>query len=140
MGATLYVKGVRTKQVETVTRQGGPVGMIGYTGGTATRTYPEVNLREYEEITYKSVLPEDQKAVVENVKTLAVKYGFELRVIDVTEKGLLQKLEDKLQGIDTFPCLVIDDGLKIEGTITEERIKTLLLTRAKKHRGLVRAF
>ncbi len=136
MKATLYVEGVRTKQVETVTKRGGPIGRVAYIHGEAGAYVDRV----YNEITYKSVLSEDQKAVVENVKTLAAKYGFELRVIDVTEKGLLQKLEDKLQGIGTFPCLVIDDGLKIEGTITEERIETLLLTRAKKNRGLVRAF
>ncbi len=135
MKATLYVEGVRTKQVETVTMRGGPIGRVGYIHGEAGAYVDRV----HDEITYKSVLPEDQKAVVENVKTLAAKYGFELRVIDVTEKGLLRKFEDKLQGIDTFPCLVID-GLRIEGTITEERIKTLLLTGAKKHRGLVRAF
>ncbi len=125
--ATLYVKGVRIKQVEDRSCQGYVVQTMGGTGlgGPAVfRVFPDYKV--YKETTYKSVLSEDQKALVEMVKVAALKYGFELKVVDVTDEGFLEKLEGKLKGINTFPALVMDNGLKIEGDVTEERIKALL--------------
>lgn len=129
----MYVRGKRTLMYDKAEREN-PGGLVrpypAQTYGTATGAPTGIEnveeLEPYYDVTYKSVLPEDQKALVERVKALAVKYGFELKVIDVTKKGLLQKLEDKLKGIDTFPTFITDSGLKIEGDITEERIKTLL--------------
>ena len=125
--ATLYVKGVKTVVgVDDRSHWGYvvyPQGGIGNPKNPRFDAKPDYKV--YREIEYKSVLPEDQKALVEMVKAAAVKYGFELTIIDVTEKGFLHKLEDRLKGISTFPAFVTDRGLKIEGNITEERIKAL---------------
>ena len=59
------------------------------------------------------------------VKAVAIKYGFELTVIDVTKEGFLYRLGTRLNGIGRFPTFETDSGLKIEGDITEERIKAL---------------
>lgn len=125
--ATLYVRGVRTKAVKEVVYQAYVVQNMGSVPGGPTlppRVYPED--RVYKETTYKSVLPEDQKVLVAKVKALAAKYGFELKVIDVGENHFLDKLDTRLKGIRSFPTLLTDAGLRIEGDITEERIKALL--------------
>jgi hypothetical protein len=124
--ATLYVKGVKTAiGVDDRSHEGYVVQTM--SGGKVPYVPPRVisDYKEYVEPEYKSILPEDQKALVEMVEAAAVKYGFELTVIDVTEKSFLHKLEDRLKGISTFPALITDCGLKIEGDITEERIKAL---------------
>jgi len=108
--------------VEDLSYQGFVIGGAAQPG--QFRTYPDYKV--IIETKYKSVLPEDQKAVVEMVKAAALKYGFELKVVDVTEEGFLQKLEGRSKGINTFPAFVTDSGLKIEGDISEERIKALL--------------
>jgi hypothetical protein len=124
--ATLYVKGVKTAiGVDDRSHQGYVVQATesAVTAYVPPRVIPDYKV--YREPEYKSILPEDQKALVEMVEAAAVKYGFELTVIDVTEKSFLYKLEDRLKGISTFPALVTDCGLKIEEDITEERIKAL---------------
>ncbi len=122
MKATLYVKGVRTKFVSDASYQGYVMTSGPY--GAQAREYPDYKV--IIDTKYKSVLPEDQKAVVEIVKAAALRYGFELKVIDVAEKHFLRKPLDKSKGINAFPTLVTDDGSKIEGDITEEQVKALL--------------
>jgi hypothetical protein len=124
---TLYVKGVRTKQVKDRSQWGYVVqNMDGVPSGmhVPPRLWPDYKV--YKETTDKSVLSEDQQALVEMVKALAVKYGFELKVIDVAENRFLDKLETRRKRISSFPTLLTDTGLKIEGDITEKRIKSLL--------------
>lgn len=123
MRATLYVKGVRTKFVEDRSYQGYVIGGAAQPGSLG-RMYPDYKV--IVETTYKSVLPEDQKAVVEMVKAAALKYSFELKVVDVTDESLLQKLDGRSKRINAFPAFVTDGGLKIEGEVTEEQIKALL--------------
>jgi hypothetical protein len=122
---TLYVKGERTTEVEDISYQG-YIAQIPATGGAGSKapTSPRV-FPDYKDVKitkHKSVLPEDQKALVEMVKTLAVKYGFELKVIDLGKNRLLDRLDTRLKGIRSFPTLL----LRIEGDITEEQIKALL--------------
>jgi len=128
--ATLYVKGIK-KAMGVDDRS--HWGYVGYTGGgpggpnrdggAPSTPYPDYKV--YREVECKSVLSEDQKALVEMVKTAAGKYGFELDIVDVTEGRFLNKLSATLKGIGTFPTLVTDNGLKIEGDITEDRIRVL---------------
>ncbi len=127
MKATLYVKGVRTA-VEEELVSGGYVSEPLYRADgripTQARASPYYDVKK--KTTYKSVLPEDQKAVVEMVKAAALKYGFELKVADVSEESFLQKFEGRSKGINEFPAFVTDNGLRIEGDISEEQIKALL--------------
>lgn len=130
MKAVLYVKGVKTVNGVVDRSDWRFTGQLTSGGKAAVPPFfPDYKVDN--EAKYKSVLPEDQKELVEIVKAVAIKYGFELTVIDVTESPRsahtsLHKPEDRLKGINTFPALVTDRGLKIEGDITEERIKALL--------------
>ena len=126
MRATLYVKGVRVTIVKDKSYQGYVFQQKG--GGIADpilREYPDYKV--YKETTYKSVLPEDQKALIDMVKAAAVKYGFELRVTDVGDHRFLDRLDARLKRISSFPTLVTDTGLRIDGDFTEERIKALFV-------------
>jgi hypothetical protein len=120
----LFVKSVKTV-MDTYARS-----YVRYTAQTIG-AYGSYNVREIpdyktsEETVYENMLPEDQRAVVEMVKKAAVKHGFVLEVIDVTEEGALGKLEDRLMGVSTFPTLLTDSGIRIEGDTTEERIEAL---------------
>ncbi len=136
MKAILYVKGVKTKFVEDHSYQGYVIGGAAQPG--QFRVYPDYKV--IIDTKCKSVLPEDQKALVQRVRALAVKHGFELKVIDVTKGDFLDRLEDKLKGISSFPTLITDKGHKIEGEITEERIKALFVNSTRKRGGVVRAF
>ena len=127
MEVTLYVKGVKTCMgIDDRSHWGYIVTVFGpapspYGGDTK----PIPDYKVYREPEYKSILPEDQRALVEMVKVASVKYGFKLTIIDVTKQSILHKLEDRLMGIRIIPTLETDTGVKIEGDITEERIKTL---------------
>lgn len=140
MKATLYVKGIRRIEVEDRSAWGYVIGPMGVGPYGAPQTTAHYDYKVYREAEYKSVLPKDQEAVVEMVKAAAVKYGFKLKVIDVGQNRLLDRLEVRQKGISSFPTLITETGYKIEGDISEERIKTLFLTRAKNRRGVVRAF
>ncbi len=132
--ATLYVKGVRTVVVKEAISEG-YVSDAPYRGATgrwrqggdaispSQSPYYEVKKKT----AHKSVLSEDQKVLVERVKAAALKYGFELKVVDVGENRFLDKLATRLKRISSFPALVTDRGLKIEEDITEERIKALFV-------------
>jgi len=123
---TLYVKGVKVAKMDDRSR-------IGY-ASRLPPSYPwwggsidvTPDYKVYREVEYKSVLPDDQKKVVEMVQAMALKHGFEVNIIDVTKENLLHRLEEKIKKINTFPTLVTDTGEKIEGRITEEKIKSLL--------------
>ncbi len=91
--------------------------------GAQIRTYPDYKVNI--ETKYKSILPEDQKAVVEIVKAAAVTYGFKLNIVDVAEKRFLDKFTRRQNKITAFPTFVTDAGFRIEGDITEDGIEAL---------------
>ena len=121
---TLYVKSVKTViGTEKIDRHyfqaGPPVKVSGY------RLIPK---HEVESVTkYRFVLPENQSRVVEMVKEIAPKHGFDVMIIDVTKENLLQRvLQEGAKKIKTFPTLVTNHGEKIEGDVTRAQIKSLL--------------
>lgn len=123
--AILYVQSVKTEiGVDDRSHEGYVVQTMG--GAGSYQAPPRIfrDYKVYREKIYKNILPEGQEALVEMVKGVALQYGFELTVFDVT-KSSLHKLENRLKGINTYPALVTNRGLKIEGDITEERIKAL---------------
>lgn len=119
--AILYVQSVKT-WIGTDDRSHMGVVVQDMSAYAPIRVYPDYKV--YRENIFKNILPEDQEALVEMVKGVALQCGFELTVVDVA-KSSLHKLENRLGGISTYPVLVTDRGLKIEGDITEERIKAL---------------
>ncbi len=134
MKATLYVKGVRTKFVNDASYQGYVMTSGPY--GAQIRTYPDYKVNI--ETKYKSILPEDQKAVVEMVKAAAVKYGFKLNIVDVAEKRFLDKFTGRQNKITVFPTFVTDAGFRIEGDITEDGIEALFANEPRIDRRAVR--
>jgi len=111
---TLYVKSVRTV---VGTEEWGRWGFVGGAGArSGTRLLPDYKV--YSEAKYESVLPDNQKKVVEMVEEIARKHGFEVEVVDVAKKKGLK--------IKTFPTLITDTGEKIEGDISKDQIESFL--------------
>jgi hypothetical protein len=73
--------------------------------------------KDYSEPKYENVLPDDQKNIVEMVKEIASRYGFDVEIVDVTKS-------EKGPRIKTFPALITDSGEKIEGSISKEQIES----------------
>ncbi len=71
--------------------------------------------KQYSEMKYEWVLPEDQKSTVEIVKMIAHQHGFEVNVVDVAKSRKKPKIK-------VFPILVMDTGEKIEGVASKEQI------------------
>jgi hypothetical protein len=120
----MYVQSVKTVTgTEKIDRQYYAAGPSPKAGGY--RIIPEY---EVESITkYKFLLPEDQNRVVEMVREIAPKYGFEVEVFDVAKENIVHRvLQEEVKRIKTFPTLIIDSGEKIEGNITKEQFELLL--------------
>jgi glutaredoxin len=74
------------------------------------------------------VLPDEQRAVLETVKRLCEKHGFELKIIDVTRENLVRRaLQEEVRKVKSFPTLMTDSGRRLEGNVSEEQIELFLL-------------
>jgi hypothetical protein len=118
----LYVKGVKTvsraKKFGTVTFATQHVGQ-----GIAS----PVTFDSETEAKYESILPEEQKKIVEIVEETTSKHGLELEVIDVTRENVFHRtIREELERIRSFPTLVLSSGERIEGRITKEQIESML--------------
>lgn len=120
---TLYVQSVKTVTgTEEWVRWG-------YAGGAGVRSGYRLipDYKVYSEAKYKRVLSDDQKKVVEMVKEVAHKYGFDVEVIDVAMENVLDKfMQKEVKKIRVFPTLITDSGERIEGDISKEQIESLL--------------
>ncbi len=124
MKVTLYVKSVKkVAGIDDRSKWGYPVQ--GYTLRRPVDLKPDYKV--YREPEYAHVLSEDQKKVVETVQKAALKYGFELEIIDAAKVRFLDKSSRRLiRQIKTFPALVTERGEIIKGPFTEEKIKLLI--------------
>ena len=74
------------------------------------------------------VLADEQKAVLETVKRLCEKHGFELKIIDVTRENLVRRaVQEVIRKVKSFPILMTDSGRRLEGNVSEEQIELFLL-------------
>lgn len=93
----------------------------------ASGTVPRFDYKMYKEAEYKSVLPEDQQALLDMLAEMSRIYKFDLKVIDVTQEGCLRKFwQQRVKGIRTFPTLMSDSGERIQGQITPEQVKAII--------------
>ena len=120
---TIYVKSVKTAvRTEKIGHQkliGGPGARGGY---RVIPTYEVNSITKYE-----FVVPEDQNKIVEMVKEIATKHGFDVETVDITRESVLHRaLQQEIKKIKIFPTLITDSGEKIEGKISKEQIKSLL--------------
>jgi len=119
---TLYVRGVKTA---IGTKEVGKWGFVlgaGVRGGY--RLLPDFKV--YSEAEFESVLPDDQKRVVDMVEAIAHKHGFEVEIIDVTKEGILHRIGRRGLKVKIFPTLITGSGEKIEGKISKGQIEFLL--------------
>ena len=72
------------------------------------------------------VLSEDQKRIVEMVKEVASKLGFEVEVVDVAKESAFRKAFKREPRIAAYPTLTAGSGQKIEGELTREQVETFL--------------
>jgi len=120
---TIYVKSVKTAiRTEKIVHQkliGGPGARGGY---RVIPTYEVNSITKYD-----FVVPEDQNKIVETVREIAAKHGFEVEIVDITRENILHRvLQEEIKKIKIFPTLITDSGEKIEGKISKEQIKSLL--------------
>lgn len=82
---------------------------------------------------YDYVLPEDQREMVEDVKELGARYGFNVEVVDLSKKNALSKFElEHSKKIKTLPTVVTDSGKIFVGIMTKEQIGTFFSKTAKR--------
>jgi len=99
--------------------------MQGYTWAPPVGMKPDYKV--YRETKYAHVLSEAQKKVIETVQKAALKYGFELEIVDAAKVRFLDRSSRRIIGqIKTFPALVTERGEIIKEPITEKKIKPLI--------------
>ena len=82
---------------------------------------------------YDFVLPPHQKRVMETVKEIAPKHGFEVEIVDVTRMGVLHRtLQKDVRKLRTFPTLITDSGKKLETRFSRKNIEWLLVQSKKR--------
>lgn len=82
---------------------------------------------------YDYVLPEDQLRILEDVKELGLKYGFNVEVVDLEKMNAFSRFElERTKKTKTFPSMVTDSGETLEGIMTKEQIETCFSKTAKK--------
>jgi len=73
---------------------------------------------------YSYVLPDDQKTLVDVVKRLSERKGFELKVVDVAkENSLLHKLWRKLRGMKNFPLVETNRGERLQAPFSQSELE-----------------
>ena len=81
---------------------------------------------------YEYVLPSEQEAIVNEVRSICNSLGFDLEVVDVTREGILRRaVQEKIKKIDAFPALLSDSGRLIEGIESKEEARAFLHKESK---------
>jgi len=98
--------------------------------GNVIRTYPT---REVRTITkYEYVLPEQQESLVEIVKEVAFKFGFQLEVIDVGQMDFFDKpLPKEVKAMKNFPVLATESYVQLASDFSREDVERFLSNRTK---------
>jgi hypothetical protein len=76
-------------------------------------------------VDYDYVLPEEQRKMVEDVKELSLKYGFNIEVVDLEKMNVLSRFEfERSKKIKTLPSMFIDSEEIFQGVMTKKQIET----------------
>jgi len=76
--------------------------------------------------TYKYVLPDLQKTLLENGQQLCEQHGLELEVVDVSKETALTRLLIRLKGIRNFPAIENSQGAKLQAPFTQTELEEFL--------------
>ncbi len=84
---------------------------------------------------HEYILPEDQQQAIETVKSISREYSVEVEVVDAARENIIHRLiEEKQEKIKEFPTLISDSGERIEGEMTEEKVRYLISKIANERR------
>jgi hypothetical protein len=76
---------------------------------------------------YDFVLPDNQRDISEVVKEVADRLALEVKIVDVSRENVVRREIQKIsERIRTFPALVVDSVVRIEGEISKEQVESLL--------------
>ena len=130
--ATIYVKSKKVVEGETsvtephlVSPSRGSPASVGF---SRMRDAWDTLYETRTETQHGYVLQDEQNAVLETVKRLCEKHGFELKIIDVTRENLARRaVQEEIRKVKSFPTLMTDSGRRLEGNVSEEQIELFLL-------------
>jgi len=89
--------------------------------------------REVRTVTkYEYVLPEQQERLVEIVREVASKYGFQLEVIDVAQIEPFEALPKEVEALKNFPVLATESQTKLALGFSREDVERLLSQETKR--------
>jgi hypothetical protein len=113
-GVTIYVKSIKNYgEIRTPDRDQIIIRSLG-------ARYHPTPMGEGEEITLDVfVIPDDQQKIIDIVKEIALIYGFDVRIWDLTRRTAQD-------GINTVPTLLTNSGKRLEGKMTKKKIEQLL--------------
>ena len=78
---------------------------------------------------YNYVLPDDQKALIEDVKRLIERYGLEMKIIDVSQEDaydpliLIQRVWRRIKGIHSLPVLETNRGEMLRAPFSQNELE-----------------
>jgi len=102
--------------------------IINIASGTTIQTYPSREVRTVKKHEY--VLPEQQKRVVEIVKEVVSKFGFQLEITDVGQMDLFDKpLPKEVRELKDFPVLATESKTQLATGYTREDVERFLSTK-----------
>lgn len=119
---TVYVRSMKVLVSETLIEEPYPVKKGYGPYEVSKRTTFQTKLKKK----YGYVLPDNQKALLEVVKELSERYGFELKVVDVAKENIIHKLWRKLKGIKNFPVIEINKGDRLQAPFSPSELERFI--------------
>lgn len=119
---TVYVRSMRVLVSETLVEEPYPTKK-GY-GPYEVSKYIMFQTKLKKKYSY--VLPDDQKALVEVVKRLSERCGFELQVIDVAKETIIQRLWRELKWIKNFPVVETNRGGRLQAPFSQSELERFI--------------
>ncbi len=102
--------------------------IINTASGTTIQTYPSREVRTVKK--HQNVLPEQQKRVVEIVKEVVSKFGFQLEIIDVGQMDIFDKpLPKEVRELKDFPVLATESKTQLATGYAREDVERFLSTK-----------
>ena len=119
---TVYVRSMKVLVSETLVEEPYPVkkGYGPYEISKHTTFQAKLEKK------YSYVLPDDQKELVEVVKRLGERYGYELNVVDVAKETAIHRLWRKLKGIKTFPVIETNRRGKLQAPFSKSELERFI--------------
>jgi hypothetical protein len=123
---TIYVRSMKVPMGETLVEELYPIKRGYRPDRPGSRdTFFQVKRKKV----YGYVLPDDQNALIEDVKRLCKRYGLELKIIDVSKEDafdpfiFLIRLWRIIKGIKNFPVVETNRGIRLRAPFTQSELE-----------------